>query len=54
MGCMHLSKAKQVSDEDREFVRDELVFTAEWLRKRYPMSIKEANRFLHQMLDVSV
>lgn len=50
----YLEKVEAISEEDREFVRDELVFTVEWLRKRYPFTIREANRFLREMLTVSV
>ena len=51
----YVNKAEEVALEDRELVRSELVWVAEWLKKRYPtITIREANRFLHEMLDVSV
>jgi len=51
----YLEKAEQISVEDREFVRGELAWIAERLLQSYPeMSFREINRYLHQMLDVSV
>ena len=47
-------KAEKVAQEDREFVRDELARVAEWLRNRSNMNFREINRFLHEVLDVSV
>ena len=47
-------KAEKVAQEDREFVRDELAWVAEWLKKRSNMNFREINRYLHEMLDVSV
>jgi hypothetical protein len=44
-----------VSDEDREFVRDELAWLAEWIRSRYPkLNFGEIRRFLREMIPVSV
>ena len=47
-------KAEKVAQEDREFVRDELSWVAEWLRKRSNMNFREVNQYLHEVLDVSV
>jgi hypothetical protein len=44
----------KIGEKDREFVRCELIFIAERLQKRYCMRPKEINRFLHEMLDVSI
>ncbi len=44
-----------VQDEDREFVRDELVWLAEWIRSKYPnLNFGDIRRFLREMLPVSV
>lgn len=52
---MYVEKAEKIASEDRELVRNELAWVAKWLRKHYPaMTVREANRFLHEMLDVSV
>jgi DNA-directed RNA polymerase subunit F len=50
----YVEKTEKISPEDREQVRSELVSLAEWLRNRYAMPVWEINRFLHEMLDVSV
>jgi hypothetical protein len=44
-----------VSREDREFVRDELAWLADWIRRRYPkLSFRDIRRFLNEMVSVSV
>jgi len=45
----------EVSQEDREFVRDELAWLAEWTRNRYPkLNFGDIRRFLREMISVSV
>jgi AAA+ ATPase superfamily predicted ATPase len=45
----------EVSQEEREFVRDELAWLAEWIRSRYPkLSFGDIRRFLREMISVSV
>jgi hypothetical protein len=45
----------EVSREDREFVRDELAWLAEWIRSRNPkLSFGDIRRFLREMISVSV
>jgi len=45
----------EVSQEDREFVRDELAWLAEWTRSRYPkLGFGDIRRFLREMISVSV
>jgi len=45
----------EVSEEDREFVRDELAWLAEWMRSRYPkLNFGDIRRFLREMIFVSV
>ena len=52
---LYAEKAEKIRSEDREFVRDELTWIAEWIRERYPtMNYGEINHFLRVMLDVSV
>lgn len=44
-----------VSEEDREFIRDELAWLAEWIRSRYPkLNFGDIRRFLREMIPVSV
>jgi len=51
----YMEKVEQISPEDRELVRDELAWAAEWLRAHYPdMTVAEINRYLHEMVDVSL
>ena len=50
----YVEKAEKVAQEDREFVRGELAWVAEWLRNRSNMGFREVNRFLHEVLGVSV
>jgi len=51
----YLEKAEKISVEDREFVRGELSWIAERLLQSYPdMTFREINRYLRQMLNVSV
>lgn len=45
----------EVSEGDREFVRDELAWLAEWIRSRYPkLNFGDIRRFLREMISVSV
>jgi len=45
----------EVSEEDREFVRDELAWLAEWIRSKYPkLNFGDIRRFLREMIPVSV
>ncbi|MEM3361553.1 MAG: hypothetical protein QXG58_06220 [Candidatus Bathyarchaeia archaeon] len=49
------SSASVVSEEDREFIRDELAWLAEWIRSRYPkLNFCDIRRFLTEMVSVSV
>ena len=44
----------EVSEEDRELVRDELAWLAEWIRNRYPkLNFGDIRRFLGEMVTVS-
>ena len=48
-------KVEKIAQEDREHARSELTSLAKWLKNRYPsMNFREVNRFLNEMLDVSV
>ena len=52
---MSLEETCEISQEDREFIRDELAWLAEWIRGRYPqLSFREIHRILREMLSVSV
>jgi hypothetical protein len=44
----------KVSEHDKELIRGELVFVAEYLRARYDMKPGEAHRVISEMLTVSV
>jgi len=44
----------EVSQEDREVVRDMLTDVAEFIRKKYGFSIPKIQDFLREMLEVSV
>ena len=49
------SSASVVSEEDREFIRDEQAWLAEWVRSRYPkLNFCDIRRFLTEMVSVSV
>lgn len=49
------SSANVVSVEDREFVRDELAWLAEWIRSKYPkLNFCDIRRFILEMVPVSV
>ncbi|MEM0096185.1 MAG: hypothetical protein QW660_06070 [Candidatus Bathyarchaeia archaeon] len=49
------SPADVVSLEDREFIREELAWLAEWIRSRYPkLNFCDIRRFLTEMVSVSV
>lgn len=49
------SSANVVSEEDREFIRGELAWLAEWIRSRYPkLNFGDIRRFLTEMVSVSV
>ncbi|MGB9779071.1 MAG: hypothetical protein ACPLW8_06650 [Candidatus Bathyarchaeales archaeon] len=49
------SSANMVSVEDREFIRDELAWLADWIRNRYPkLNFGDIRRFLAEMVSVSV
>ena len=55
MKLAYLEKVEKIGPEDREFVRNEQAWLAEWLKERYPsLKFGDINRFLHQMLEVSV
>jgi len=44
-----------LQDKDREFVRDELAWLAEWIRSKYPnLNFVDIRRFLREMISVSV
>jgi len=43
-----------ISREDRELVRSDLTSLAEFLKKKYAMTIPKIRNFLREMLDVSV
>jgi len=48
-------EAREISQEDREFIRDELAWLAEWIRGKYPqLNFREIHRILREMLSVSV
>lgn len=44
----------EVSQEDREVVRDMLKEVAEYVRRKYAVPIPEVRDFLREMLKVSV
>jgi len=44
----------EVSQEDREVVRDMLKEVAEYVRRKYVVPIPEVRAFLREMLEVSV
>lgn len=44
----------EVSEEDREVVRDMLKEVAEYVRRKYAVPIPEVRDFLREMLKVSV
>jgi hypothetical protein len=45
----------EFSQEDREFIRDELAWLADWIRRKYPkLSFRDIRRFLSEMVSVSV
>lgn len=45
----------EFSEEDLEFIRDELAWLADWIRKRYPkLSFADIRSFLREMIPVSV
>jgi hypothetical protein len=47
--------ASEVSEEDREFVREELAWLAEWIRSKYPkLNFGDIRRFLKEMVPLSV
>jgi hypothetical protein len=49
------SSTNEVSEEDREFVREELAWLAEWIRSKYPkLNFCDIRRFLLEMVPVSV
>ncbi len=49
------SFANMVSMEDREFIREELAWLADWIRCRYPkLNYGDIRRFLAEMVSVSV
>jgi len=49
------SHANVVSMEDREFVREELAWLAEWIRSRYPkLNYGDIRRLILEMVPVSV
>ena len=55
MKLAYLEKVEKIAPEDREFVRNEQAWLAEWLKNRYPsLKFGDINRYLHQMLEVSV
>jgi len=54
MAVTYIEKVEKITAEDREFVRSELASLAEWLRNRYAVRVSEINRWLHEMLDLSV
>jgi transcription termination factor NusB len=45
---------RELSEVDREIIRASLVEIAETVRKKYGLTVNEARRQLHQMLDVTV
>jgi len=45
---------QELSEVDREIIRASLVEIAETVRKKYQLTIKDINRQLHQMIDVTV
>jgi len=52
MGERH---ADVVSVEDREFVREELAWLAEWIRSRYPkLNFCDIRQLILEMVPVSV
>lgn len=52
---MSVEKVDQITQEERDYVGAELVSLAGWLRNKHKnMHLREINRFLHEMLNVSV
>ena len=52
---MNPEETYEISQEDREFIRDELAWLAEWIRGKYPqLNFREIRRILREMLSVSV
>ena len=50
-----MTTQREVSREDREFVRDELAWLAEWIRSKYPkLNLGDIQRFMREMIPVSV
>jgi hypothetical protein len=48
-------ETREISQEDREFIRDELAWLAEWIHGKYPqLNFREIRRILREILSVSV
>ena len=55
MGRRDKQGVNEFSREEREFVRGELAWLAEWIRSRYPkLGFGDIRRFLREMISVSV
>lgn len=51
----YLKKVEKICSEDREFVREELAWLAEWLSERYPiLDYTDLRKFISEMLSISV
>jgi len=53
----YLDKIEKIDPSDRETVREELSWVANWIKNRYPdldLDWGDVRRFLHGMLDVTV
>ncbi|MEM3874878.1 MAG: hypothetical protein QXU45_07090 [Candidatus Bathyarchaeia archaeon] len=49
------SSASVVSEEDREFIRNELAWLAEWIHGKYPkLSFGDIRRLILEMVPVSI
>lgn len=44
----------ELSDRDRELVKDKFMEAAEHIRRKYAYRIPQIRRLLHELLDVSV
>jgi len=52
---LNVPERRELSERDREFVRDELGWIAEWIRKRYPeMSYRQIKRVIRDILEVTI
>ena len=51
----YAKKTERIKKTDREFIREELAWLAEWIRNKYPyLTVDDLSRYLREMINVTI